>query len=343
MDIQRRYQVFVSSTYEDLRAERAQVSQAILELGHFPAGMELFPASDDSQWEVIKRVIDESDYYVVVVAGRYGSQAQDGTSYTEKEFNYALERHIPVLGFIRRDIASLPLKYSETSSTTKKSLDLFREKVKTRSCRYFETPEELGLVVSKSLISAISTNPRTGWVRADQAKQVSDFELVESLRKEIRDLELKNEGLVDFLRNSVLPAEEIGEVDLEDDDDLFELSIQYRRGNEARVEKVAVSWREMFEVVAPDMWGYLRGHERNAYPSSYFEQKLTNLVQRKVPERVGNVSLKFLQSEIDTIIFQFKQLGYIYLGSNEDVRGWTLTKKGQAKLTRLKIRTKAPA
>jgi len=38
-----RYQVFVSSTYEDLREERQQATQAILEAGCFPSGMETFP------------------------------------------------------------------------------------------------------------------------------------------------------------------------------------------------------------------------------------------------------------------------------------------------------------
>ncbi len=65
MNPQVRYQVFVSSTYEDLREERQQATQAILEAGSFPSGMELFPASDDTQWDLIKSVIEEADYYVV--------------------------------------------------------------------------------------------------------------------------------------------------------------------------------------------------------------------------------------------------------------------------------------
>ena len=60
--MEKRYQVFVSSTYDDLREERAEVIQALLELDCIPAGMELFPAGDDEQWKVIRRVIDESDY-----------------------------------------------------------------------------------------------------------------------------------------------------------------------------------------------------------------------------------------------------------------------------------------
>jgi hypothetical protein len=92
-----RYQIFVSSTYEDLREERQQATQAILEAGSFPAGMELFPASDDTLWELIKRVIEESDYYVVIVGGRYGNIGPNGLSYTEMEYDYAIDKGIPVL------------------------------------------------------------------------------------------------------------------------------------------------------------------------------------------------------------------------------------------------------
>jgi Domain of unknown function (DUF4062) len=82
----RKYQVFVSSTYEDLQRERQEVMHALLELDCMPAGMELFPAADEDQWTLIKRVIDECDYYIVIVAGRYGSVGSSGMSYTEMEY-----------------------------------------------------------------------------------------------------------------------------------------------------------------------------------------------------------------------------------------------------------------
>ena len=69
----KRYQVFVSSTYEDLQEERQEVMHALLELDCIPAGMELFPAANEDQWTLIKRVIDDCDYYLVIVGGRYGS------------------------------------------------------------------------------------------------------------------------------------------------------------------------------------------------------------------------------------------------------------------------------
>ena len=68
--MEKRYQVFVSSTFEDLKIERQEVMQALLELDCIPSGMELFPAADEDQWSLIKRVIDECDYYIVIIAGK---------------------------------------------------------------------------------------------------------------------------------------------------------------------------------------------------------------------------------------------------------------------------------
>ena len=85
-----RYQVFVSSTFTDLRSERARVAKAILDLGHFPAGMEFFPAIGEEQLNYINSIIDLCDYYVLIVGGRYGSLSPDGISYTEKEYDCAV-------------------------------------------------------------------------------------------------------------------------------------------------------------------------------------------------------------------------------------------------------------
>ena len=45
----KRYQVFVSSTFADLKEERSKVIQTIMELDCIPAGMEIFPAIDEEQ------------------------------------------------------------------------------------------------------------------------------------------------------------------------------------------------------------------------------------------------------------------------------------------------------
>src|SRR4051812_48071064 len=105
--MEKAYQIFVSSTFADLQEERQQVSNTLAKAGYIAAGMELFPATDQQQLEYIKRIIDRSDYYVVIVGGRYGSLAEDGKSYTEKEFEYAQSKGIPVLAFLHEDPRSI--------------------------------------------------------------------------------------------------------------------------------------------------------------------------------------------------------------------------------------------
>jgi hypothetical protein len=88
--MEKKYQIFLSSTYEDLQHEREAVAKTILELGDIPVGMEMFSAADEEQWKLIKRQIEQSDYYIVIVAHRYGSMAGD-VSFTEREYDYELK------------------------------------------------------------------------------------------------------------------------------------------------------------------------------------------------------------------------------------------------------------
>lgn len=128
-----KYQVFVSSTYVDLIEERKEITQAILEANCIPAGMELFPASNKSQWDFIKKVIDDSDFYLVILAGKYGSEGIDEAgqkiSYTEMEFDYALKSNKPIIALIHANPDILPRIKCETSKTKNVKLKKFYAKV----------------------------------------------------------------------------------------------------------------------------------------------------------------------------------------------------------------------
>lgn len=188
---EKRYQVFVSSTYTDLTEERAAVIQAIQRMDHLPAGMELFPAADEDQWELIKQVIDQSDYYVVVVAGRYGSISADGISYTEKEYDYAVESGIPVLGFVHKDPGTIPGGKLDLDAKAQELLAAFREKVQGKPVNFFNSAEGLSGLVVTSLIRAIKTHPRMGWVRGDKAMTIDQQAEIVSLREQINSLKLE--------------------------------------------------------------------------------------------------------------------------------------------------------
>ena len=96
----KKYQIFISSTYTDLIDARAKAMETILNIYHFPVGMEMFSAGDDEQWEIIKDTINVSNYYILIIGHRYGSTTDDGMGYTEKEYDYAKAKGIPILAFI---------------------------------------------------------------------------------------------------------------------------------------------------------------------------------------------------------------------------------------------------
>lgn len=184
--LKRRYQVFVSSTYQDLMEERRHVIQALLESKCIPSGMELFPAASLDQWTLIQRVIDDCDYYIVIVAGKYGSRGADGRSYTEMEFDYAVATGKPVIGFFHEDLDTLPGAKLEKSEAARKRLTAFAAKVKTRLCRPWRTAEGLGSAIKSAMLNEIEFNPRPGWIRADAAP---DPVLVLKLKGRVLELE----------------------------------------------------------------------------------------------------------------------------------------------------------
>ena len=125
---QKKYQVFISSTFKDLAEERQDTLKSVLDMGHIPSGMEIFPAVDIEQFEYIKKIIDECDYYVLIVGARYGSVDQAGVSYTEKEYRYAVSQKKTVLAFIHNDLGSIPTNKTDGDQLLQEKLASFRKK-----------------------------------------------------------------------------------------------------------------------------------------------------------------------------------------------------------------------
>jgi len=184
--LEKRYQIFISSTFEDLKRERQAVLTAILELDHMPAGMELFPASDDGAWQLIKDVIDASDYYVLIIGGRYGSLDEKGIGYTEKEYNYAIDQSKPVIPLLHKNPDNLPRGKTETDKDAWTKLKNFRKKTEAKhTCVYWESPDELKSQVVLGLTSTIKKHPAKGWMRADKLADKETLTELLELRKKI--------------------------------------------------------------------------------------------------------------------------------------------------------------
>ena len=102
--MKKKLQVFISSTYTDMLTERQAAVEAVLRAGHIPAGMELFAAGNESQWETIRRWIDDSDVFMLILGGRYGSiEPKSGKSYIAQEYEYAVKKKKPLFAAVITD------------------------------------------------------------------------------------------------------------------------------------------------------------------------------------------------------------------------------------------------
>jgi hypothetical protein len=163
--LQKRYQVFVSSTFSDLKDERKSIIEELLNANHIPAGMELFTASTDDQFKYIKKIIDNCDYYILIIGARYGSINQkSGISFTQMEYEYAVSINLPILAFIHSDPSNLPSDKSENGKQDQ--LQNFRDIVQlNRLCKMWNTKSDLVLSVIHSMAEIIKSAPQPGWVR----------------------------------------------------------------------------------------------------------------------------------------------------------------------------------
>lgn len=198
--MEKKYQIFISSTYEDLKEERKKAIEAILTMNHFPVGMEMFSAADDEQWEIIRETIDVSDYHVLIVGNKYGSIIPDGEdagmSYTEKEFRYALKQGIPILAFVIADDATNHHSYHENDPDKVYKLALFKQAVKTgRLVKFWHNADELAAQLTSSLYKAVKRNKRPGWIRTTEFDLEKSLAEITRLTKRVHTLEALNADL----------------------------------------------------------------------------------------------------------------------------------------------------
>ena len=178
----KKFQIFISSTFEDLKQERDQVMKAILEIGHIPVGMEMFSAADEEQWQIITRQIREVDYYLVISAHRYGSIANDGIGYTEKEYDFAKSIGIPTIGFVIKDDAQWDNSLIDKEPEKIQLLKKFKEKIKSKMVNFWSNKDELNAKVIASLTKAFTSHPRDGWIRSSESSHVNP-EIVNELSR----------------------------------------------------------------------------------------------------------------------------------------------------------------
>jgi len=243
--VDKRYQVFVSSTFDDLREERAAVISALLQIDCFPAGMELFPAADDDSWTLIKSVIDDSDYYLIILGGRYGTlAAASARSYTHLEYEYALSVGKPTIALLHSSPGSLPADKTERDDAGRKRFDDFRADLRKKNCRLWSDRGELTAAVFTGIQHLKRTRPAVGWARVAE----TDERLKDELLRVRRELDEVKAGLEEA-RSHNEPA---GTEDLAFGPEKMGIAVQSSYGE---ILAFDATWEEIVRAVLPLTFG----------------------------------------------------------------------------------------
>lgn len=355
---EKREQVFVSSTYTDLVEERHAVTQTLLKADCIPAGMELFPASDSDKWDLIRRVIDGCDYYVLVLGGRYGSvDPDDNLSFTEKEYEYAKQVGKPVLPFLVKDVGALRVNQTDDDAAKKEALLAFRAKVEAaHTVSYWVTGDDLAGKVALALLDARRNYPAVGWVRGDQAMTPETQTEIAELKTKVADLmRERDEALA---KKHKVPEGTAG------GDDSYSLDIQVNFYREVDIkdgkipygtqkfyayETVSPSWNEIFAHLAPVMLNEATETELDEALDDFALNGFFNNEEALTPKESGRIQeITAVTGELDNVIVQLFTLGLITQGtrsrtSSDSNKYWKLTSEGQDQAMRLRAVRKTSA
>lgn len=340
----KRYQVFISSTYADLKEERRTVIQTVIESNCLPAGMELFPAADEEQLAFIKRVIDDCDYYLLIIGGRYGSVDESGVSYTEQEYDYAVNKGLYVIALLHQNPGKISLEHSEPEPVGREKLRKFRDKVsKGRLVKFWNSASELPGLVSINLSRAMNAHPAVGWVRADKVASIEVLGEINHVRK-LNDQLLTQIGKYqeELRRLSSPPALP----DLAGLDEEVELWGKYWSGmhRSRRDWNITTTWRKIFAHISP----YLLSH-----PNADTVKGILGSALFDGGNAVGEITVQdeiLDDQDFQTVGVQLKAMGLVKIEYSESTSAgvwgvfWSFTSAGERLMVELRtVRTKTPA
>ncbi len=342
--MEKRYQIFVSSTYDDLQQEREHVINELHKVGYLAVGMEQFPATDEGQIEYIRPIIDRSDYYVVIVRGRYGSLTGSGISYTETECDYALEMKKPVLSFLFKDPSQLKRGEFDNDPASIQKLEEFRKKLQSRgNVKFWENSTELVNHIKNSIFEIVANRPGVGWIRGDQALDPAVYKELEDERRKNAELRAK----LDKFENQdiVFPSHLAHGNDIAQ----IEYTVSERVGQNTPNNKYStnfsISWDDLFQKLVESI--------RLEESESGICTKIREIIREisKIDKHL-NVAVKPIS--LEQVRHHFEALGLIkavskarkqtkllrtvndFYGLDDVYLVWTLTDKGRQYISQLK-------
>ena len=155
--------VFISSTFLDLKLERAAIRDVLLRMGFSLLAMEYFGSDSMPPMTRSLSLLENATIYLGIIAHRYGRIVEDtGKSITHMEYDKARQMNIATLVYIKDSkVAVEPTEqFIDFDETQRRSLGTFKEQILSENTvTYFKTPDELAAIVAADLAAKVKLFP----------------------------------------------------------------------------------------------------------------------------------------------------------------------------------------
>ena len=337
MTVEKRYQVFISTTYPDMQSARQALMLPLLDLGMAPMSMDLHSAETNNLMPVVQRMIDDCDYFVILLGGRYGTLSPLGLSYTHREYIFAATKRKPIVTFIHDQPFNLPAQAREDSREGQVRRDDFARLLENKTLAFrWRDERELSEQVAKVMPDVMRQHPAAGWVKSGSVEKSAGGE-TERLRRRVAELEKERE---EWLSGQRTPARHLARGS---DRVTLDYSCNVYEGGDCKVAMASceLDWNRVFACVAPLMLNPVSEPVMQKALEDYIARKALDDVLADFPKAHAVRNVVLAGHAFNQIKVHLRALGLINKTSDNDSRGmplWRLTAQGDTAMSQVMAR-----
>lgn len=319
---ERRYQVFLCTSGIDMQPERIALQQALAGLGFFCWGPEIRTPQSTT---FARRQIDDCDYFILLLGGRYGDLTASGVSYLHLEYIYAVTKQKPILVLLHADPERRDNVLPEQTDEGRAKLDDFRRRLlldQPLTVQYQDI-RELDMVVRQALPRLVERFPMPGWTRG-----VSESESAVGYQHAVTTALAP--ATAEPSQAAVSGQEGIG----------FEYRVHaYQDGNfrELRLHR-SLTWHELLQVLGP---AFMEGQPEDQFArvlNDYLNNTALAQAREQMPRAHAVARSQVQAKALQQIRQQLKDNGWLVpTGRDERYRTqWQVTSLGRQVLAQLR-------
>lgn len=184
--LDKRYQVFISTSGAEMQPERIILSQTLVGMGFFSWGLEQRTPLNTA---FARRQIDDCDYVVILLGSQYGEQSVSGVGYMHLEYIYAVTKQKPIIVFMHEDPASRDPSLHDAKPELQEKFKEFRQLLQQEADQVFcyRTLRDLEMAVRLNMPQMLERYPVSGWVRPQNTQALHDE--IDQLKAKVAQLE----------------------------------------------------------------------------------------------------------------------------------------------------------